>query len=49
MVHFLLKTLDEERCKLTFRHCWPVLDKKQSSVFRQAVVAWLKELKQVGA
>ncbi|XP_043199671.1 PHD finger protein rhinoceros-like [Amphibalanus amphitrite] len=46
VVHFLLRALDEERCRLTFRHCWPVLDKKQSSVFRQAVVGWLRELRQ---
>ncbi|KAF0303484.1 HAUS augmin-like complex subunit 6 [Amphibalanus amphitrite] len=46
VVHFLLRSLDEERCRLAFRHCWPVLDKKQSSVFRQGVVGWLRELRQ---
>ncbi|XP_037079568.1 HAUS augmin-like complex subunit 6 [Pollicipes pollicipes] len=46
VVHFLLRALDEERCRQTFRHCWPVHDKRQSSVYRQAVVAWLKEIKQ---
>nr|XP_033776551.1 HAUS augmin-like complex subunit 6 [Geotrypetes seraphini] len=44
IVHFLFSKLDSSRCKDTFRHCWPPLDKKRDAEFRKLCCEWLKKI-----
>jgi len=40
---FLFGLLSQDRTKMEFRDCWPILDKKQEAEFRRKVVNILKE------
>ncbi|XP_029464643.1 HAUS augmin-like complex subunit 6 [Rhinatrema bivittatum] len=44
IAHFLFSKLDNSRCKETFRHCWPSLDKKRDAEFRKLCCEWLRKI-----
>ncbi|KAL2078973.1 hypothetical protein ACEWY4_024717 [Coilia grayii] len=44
VTHFLLEKLNASRTRDQFRHCYPVLDRKQDAEFRKLTLAWLQEI-----
>ncbi|KAJ8030083.1 HAUS augmin-like complex subunit 6 [Holothuria leucospilota] len=44
VMHFLFERLNAAMTQERFRHCWPILDKKQEQNFRKTISAWLTEI-----
>ena len=46
-MYFLLGILDKERRTTDFRDCYPILDKKAESQFRQKAYLWYTGMKSI--
>ncbi|PIK56744.1 hypothetical protein BSL78_06386 [Apostichopus japonicus] len=44
VMQFLFERLNPALSRERFRHCWPILDKKQEQTFRKTISNWLTEI-----